>query len=144
MAYPPGKKEKSPPPGKVPESPKETDFPGAPPLGSLSPPPPLPSALSPCRENTDTAQQPSSRPRIALAVKNTRPGILVAAPQCGPACRVGEGVCVGGERWVESYHQTSFTPPPPTAEPELGPCTKRGKYRSLQCGATQQWPPAHP
>lgn len=92
MAYPPGKKEKS-PWEKHPRPQRKQTSPGPFPGLTLSSPSLLPpSALRPCRDHTDTAQQPSSRPRTALAVKNTRPGPLAAVSQCEPACRVGWGV----------------------------------------------------
>lgn len=126
------------------QDPKGDRLPQGPSLGSL---PPSEGPRPPCREYTDTPVQEASwaavpRPRTALAVKNARPALLVAILHRKPACWGGWlGAGRGGPR-MESYHQTSFSPPPPTAEPELGPGKRRGKCSSLQCGATRQWPPA--
>lgn len=50
----------------------------------------------------------------------------------------GQGV--GAED--EEFPHTSFSPPPPTAKPELGRCTRQREHSWLQPGAAQQWPPA--
>lgn len=93
MAYPPGKKE-NPPWEKHPRPQRRQTSPGPLPWAHSLPLLP-PSALSPCRERTDTAQQPSSRPHIALAVKNSRLNALAAVSQCEPACRGGRACVVG-------------------------------------------------
>ena len=141
MVFPPGKKERPPPPAqeKCPIPQRRQTSPR--PLPGLPPSLPVPSApvgstLTLQRTHKTTRQlclEP--RPRIALAVENTRPVLLVAVPQCKPACS-GWGVL----QRMKSYHQTSFSPPPPTAEPELGPGKNRTKCSSLQRGGLSSGP----
>lgn len=148
MAYPPGKKEK-PPWEKHPRPQRRQTSPGPLPGLTLHPPISFPVPSAPAGSTLTQPSSPAVDHALPWLSRTPDPAFWLPSPSVNQLAGWGGGryVCGGGGgegQRVESYHQTSFSPPPPTAEPELGPCKKRGKYSSLLCGAPQQWPPAHP